>query len=227
MKYDEKLTWFNAINNCLANNGDLAPFTDISVLSGIVGTNGSWVGLRHTKWNWLYAGLHLLYVHYIANLCWLCAGCVMCYSISSSGLQKWLIFRHVVLSIVLLEIIVLQIENAAARSDSFIECLDKSETITLLLTLWFFINPTRPILLGRSYKIFSSSWESVRFRVRVSIVIRLRQTKNFFRSRMTFPCVSGRIFLRRSTIHSDFDLLLWLTYLFPANVLFISWPPWQ
>lgn len=46
--YAEKLSWFNARDKCLFNNGDLASFSDISLLDGIIDSKGSWVGLRHS-----------------------------------------------------------------------------------------------------------------------------------------------------------------------------------
>src|SRR6218665_3172575 len=56
VKFNEKLSWFKARNNCTSNNGDLASFGNISLLNGIVDTNGSWIGLRHSQWNWQNAG---------------------------------------------------------------------------------------------------------------------------------------------------------------------------
>lgn len=50
--YVETLSWFNARNKCLANSGDLASFSQLSLLDGMVDSTGFWVGLRHSQWNW-------------------------------------------------------------------------------------------------------------------------------------------------------------------------------
>ena len=60
VKYDEEMSWFSARNNCLTNNGDLASFTQLSLLSGKIDSDGVWVGLRNNQWKWQNAGRHFI-----------------------------------------------------------------------------------------------------------------------------------------------------------------------
>src|SRR6218665_2127514 len=56
VKYDAKMSWFGARNDCLAKHGDLAYFSQLSLLQGQISSNNFWVGLRNNKWQWQNAG---------------------------------------------------------------------------------------------------------------------------------------------------------------------------
>src|SRR6218665_257018 len=56
VKYDAKMSWFGARNNCLSNHGDLASFTELSLLDGKIDSDGVWIGLRNSQWKWQYPG---------------------------------------------------------------------------------------------------------------------------------------------------------------------------
>src|SRR6218665_1895729 len=57
VKYDKKMSWFGARNNCLSNNGDLASFTQLSLLEGKIDSRGVWIGLRNSQWKWENTGM--------------------------------------------------------------------------------------------------------------------------------------------------------------------------
>lgn len=58
VKHDEQLPWFSARNKCLSRHGELASFSNISLLDDVIDAKPYWVGLRHSHWMWTTEGRH-------------------------------------------------------------------------------------------------------------------------------------------------------------------------